>query len=166
MVNPREDTAIQSCFSLSLFQRPPSFPTRNSDLIFQSGFSSMLFVFCAAFGKRSTNQIVENFQNTISHWKKRLYCDRTAAEAKRRCLWDYCWTSIIVIPHLDEFLSRLLLLQIKEWKRRVREACCGMHQSFSFPSSTFPNAMGSCKQTGLRLCKLELFIEGKLEGCM
>ncbi len=142
MVNPREDTTIQSCF-LCLSFNAPSFPTRNSDLIFQSAFSSMRFVFCAAFGKRSTHQIVENFQNTISHWKKRLNCARTAAEAKRRCLWDYCWTSIIVFPHLDEFLSRLLL-QIKEWKRREREACCGMHQSFSFPSSTFPNSMGSC----------------------
>lgn len=103
----------------------PSFPTRNSDVMIQSGVSSMLFVFCAACEKRATDQVVENFQNTISHWKKRLYCGRTAAEAKRRCLRDYCWTSISVIPHLDEFLSRFLLLQIKEWKRREREACCG-----------------------------------------
>lgn len=52
---------------------------------------------------------------------------------------------ILLFLILMNFWAGLLLLpQIKEWKRREREACCGMRQSFSFPSSWFPNSRGSC----------------------
>jgi len=48
VVNPREDTTIQSCFSPSLklplsLSTPPTFPTRNGDLmVFLDAFSCLL----------------------------------------------------------------------------------------------------------------------------
>lgn len=147
MVNPREDTTIQSCFSPSLSFNAPSFPTRNSDLIFQSGFSSILFFvsFVLHLGRETHIRLLKTFR--IQSVIERRDCVAIGQPQKGNA--DVYGTTagplILLFLILMNFWAGLLLLpQIKEWKRREREACCGMRQSFSFPSSRFPNSRGSC----------------------
>lgn len=149
MVNPREDTTIQSCFSLSLLQRPLlSNKKQWSDIPVWFFLDPFFVSFVLHLGRETHIRLLKTFriQSVIEGG------DCVAIGQSQKGNADVYGTTagpliLLFLILMNFWAGLLLLLQIKEWKRREREACCGMRQSFSFPSSRFPNSRGSCLQT-------------------